>query len=106
MLLALAIGSLVGYGSPQVVKWLDSQVNRLFKVTPASETPAPEKKIPNLVGLTRQEAEKKLSEAGLKIGTVTDKAAGGKPVGTILEQEPRADASSSPGAAVNVTIAT
>jgi multisubunit Na+/H+ antiporter MnhB subunit len=46
MMSALAIGSLVGYGSPQVVKWLDNQVNILFKVveTPPKVETAPKKK--------------------------------------------------------------
>jgi hypothetical protein len=31
-LFSLSIGALVGYGSPRVMKWLDAQVDRMFKV--------------------------------------------------------------------------
>jgi hypothetical protein len=34
-LFSLAVGALVGYGSPRVMKWLDAQVDKLFKVEPA-----------------------------------------------------------------------
>src|SRR5208282_3314471 len=42
MLSALAIGSLVGFGSPKVMTWLDSQVNKLFKVDTVPESQVPD----------------------------------------------------------------
>jgi hypothetical protein len=104
-LLALAIGSLVGYGAPQVVKWLDSQVNRIFKVPSTPETPASEKKVPDLAGLAQQDAEKKLADAGLKLGEITKQHENGKKVGTIFEQNPEAGSSTPAEGSVNVTIA-
>ena len=106
MLMALAIGSLVGYGSPQVVKWLDSQVNKLFKVT--AEAPPLEKSkkpVPNLAGLTEQEVEKKLTEAGLKMGAVNKKPQAGAVAGKVFEQDPLAGSQLAAGGEVNVTIA-
>jgi hypothetical protein len=108
MLSALALGSLVGYGSPQVVKWLDSQVNKLFKVTPATDgaiVPAPKKTVPDLAGLTQQDAETKLTDAGLKFGTVYKRSGTGGQAGMILAQDPAAGSQAAAGAAVNVTIA-
>jgi hypothetical protein len=98
MLFALAIGSLVGYGSPQVVRWLDSQVNKLFQVV----TP-PEVHVPDLTGLTQQEARKRLTEAGLKMGQVLEQE--GKDVGKVIEQEPRAGSVAPAGGLVKITIA-
>jgi hypothetical protein len=100
MLFALAIGSLVGYGSPQVVRWLDSQVNNLFKVV----TP-PEVRVPDLTGLTQQEALQKLTEAGLKMGQVLEREQEGKDVGKVIEQEPRAESVTPTGGLVKITIA-
>jgi PASTA domain len=98
MLLALAIGSLVGYGSPQVVKWLDSQVNKLFKVA------AKELNVPNLVGLTQQEAEKTLAHADLKSGAVTKRAEPSQ-AGKVIDQDPKPNSLVATGTSVNVTIA-
>ena len=100
MLLALAIGSLVGYGSPQVIRWLDSQVNTVFKVAAA-----PEVQVPDLIGLTPQEAGKKLAEAGLKIDQVIKKHEEGKEVGKVIEQEPPAGSMAPTGGLVKLTIA-
>jgi hypothetical protein len=98
MLMALAIGSLVGYGSPQVVKWLDSQVNKLFKVTT-------EIQVPDLTGLTQPTAEKILIGTGLKMGKISNKPQPGVVAGNIFEQDPLAGSSASTGDLVNVTIA-
>jgi hypothetical protein len=107
MLLSLAIGSLVGYGSPQVVKWLDSQVNKLFKVTPAPEdpiVPAPKKTVPDLAGLIQKDAEAKLTGAGLKLGAVTVKVAAGHTAGTVFEQDPAANSQAAAGTTVNISV--
>lgn len=104
MLMALAVGSLVGYGSPQVVKWLDSQVNRLFKVTPTSDGAAPAKSIPDLAGLTQQAADKKLTEAGFKLGKVAQKQEAGRVKDIIFEQDPKAGATAPRDTSVNVTV--
>lgn len=66
MFAALAIGSLVGYGSPQVVRWLDSQVNKLFKVENGKQ-PTPKVRVPDLTGITPNEAEYAVSGVALKL---------------------------------------
>lgn len=108
MLLALAIGSLVGYGSPQVVKWLDSQVNKLFKVTPATDdliVPAPKKTVPDVTGLDEPAATAKLTGADLKLGKVTPTAGTSHPAGKIFDQDPLPNAQVAGGTSVNVSIA-
>jgi hypothetical protein len=97
MLLALAIGSIVGYGSPQVVKWLDSQVNKLFKV--------PLGPVPDLTGLTRDETEKKLAAAGLKLGRITEKQQDWKEAGKVFAQSPPKGSDPPRDGLVDVTIA-
>jgi PASTA domain len=98
MLFALATGSLVGYGSAQVVTWLDWQVDNLFKVPP------PEVHVPDLTSLTQQEALQKLTEVGL-MGQVLEREQEGKDVGKVIEQEPRAGSVTPTGGLVKITIA-
>jgi hypothetical protein len=97
MLLALAIGSIVGYGSPQVVRWLDSQVNKLFKV--------PLGPVPDLTGLTKEEAEKKMADAGLKIGRVIEKQQEGTEAGKVLAQSPLEGSDPPRDGLVDITVA-
>ena len=97
MLFAFAIGSLVGYGSPQVVKWLDSQVNRIFKVAPAQ--------VPDVTGLTKQQAEKTLAGAGLKIGREVEKPQEGKEADKVYAQAPTAGSGPPKDGLVDITIA-
>jgi hypothetical protein len=96
MLLAFAVGSLVGYGSPQVLKWLDSQVNKLFKVASGQ--------VPDLIGLTEQQAEKTLAAAGLKIGRTVDKRQDVKDPGKIIAQSPLKDSDFPRDGSVEITI--
>jgi hypothetical protein len=103
MMLALAIGSLVGYGSPQVVKWLDSQVNKLFKVAPAETTSR--QKVPDLIGLTEQEARKKLVDAGLSLGLLSKKHQVGATAGRVIEQDPSSGTEAPAKTSVKVVIA-
>jgi PASTA domain len=97
MLFAFAVGSLVGYGSPQVVKWLDSQVNRLFKVAPAQ--------VPDVTGLTKQQAERTLAGAGLKIGRTVEKQQDGKEADKVYAQAPTAGSDPPKDGLVDITIA-
>jgi PASTA domain len=97
MMLALAIGSIVGYGSPQVVKWLDSQVNKLFEVALGP--------VPDLSGLTQQEAEKKLAAASLKVGRIVEKQQDGKEAGKIFAQTPPEGSDPPRDGLVDITVA-
>jgi hypothetical protein len=65
------LGVLAGYGSRKVFIWLDSQVDRIFKLKKEKEKADRFKKVPNLTGMTKEEAEKRLSESKLKLGKVT-----------------------------------
>lgn len=60
--------------------------------------------VPDLGGKTLDEARRALSGQLLRIGTVTSKISS-KPQGTILEQQPRANAEVSPRSPVNVVLA-
>ena len=46
------------------------------------------KKVPDLIGLTREEAAAKLSDSQLKVGQVTTGSGGGK-AGTVVDQDPK-----------------
>ena len=98
---SFAIGGLSGYGSRQVYKWFDSQVNRMFQVALRPKG----RKIPDLTGKTRQEAEALLQNAGLKIGKETGrKPVGGQKAGMIVEQNPKAGAPAESCKEVDITI--
>jgi beta-lactam-binding protein with PASTA domain len=59
--------------------------------------------VPKIVGMTLEQAEKLLKEAGLGLGERRDRP--GDPVGTVLEQSPAAGTRVSPDSAVDVVIA-
>jgi len=60
--------------------------------------------VPDLAGKTLDEAKRTLAAQALTIGTVTSKISS-KPQGTILEQQPKANADASPRSQVNVVLA-
>ena len=60
MLSAFAVGVLAGYGSHDVFKWLDAQVTKLFRTSA-------EVKVPELIGMTREEAASILQTAHFAI---------------------------------------
>ena len=64
-LAALGIGALSGYGSHKVFRWLDSIVNRMFKISKISDV-----LVPDLIGMTKDNAETVLKEFNLKLGDV------------------------------------
>jgi len=65
------IGALSGYGSRKVFVWLDSQVVRLFKLKSAKESKESKVKVPYLVGMCKEDAERVLTAAKLTLGDVT-----------------------------------
>jgi hypothetical protein len=85
-----AVGVIGGYGSLNVLKWLDLRVTQLFA------TPAAALMTPNLTGLTSQDAKDALAQLGLHVGKITPPGA----TGTIINQLP------TPGAPIrrNTTI--
>ncbi len=61
--------------------------------------------VPNLSGLTIEEAEMILQSVGLVVGETMRKASRDVPPGTIVEQDPRAGTLSAPGTIVKIFIA-
>lgn len=97
-----AIGVLSGYGSPQVYKWIDSHVNRLFSTSPNAE----KIKIPDIAEKDIAEAEAILNCVGLKIGNKKErKAQKGERVDMIVEQDPKAGIVKGDHQTVDITIA-
>ncbi len=64
-LAAFAIGALSGYGSQKVFKWLDIQVNKLFRIGRVTGI-----QIPDLTGKNQQEVEDILQKLKLNLGIV------------------------------------
>jgi len=60
--------------------------------------------IPNLVGLTQSDAEAKLRDAGLTVGTVTKVSNGTAAIGTVTSSSPKSGTAVDPGTAVNLEI--
>jgi len=84
---AFAIGALAGYGSHKVYKWLDSQVNKLFKIAEV-----PQVRVPDVKDKTKDEAEAILAKANLNLGKVQEKmSTDPSKVGKVIDQDPPAD---------------
>lgn len=66
-LAAFGIGALAGYGSHSVFQWLDAVVKRVFKVPETDVT------VPDLFGMTKEEAQTTLLEFGLLLGQIARK---------------------------------
>jgi len=92
-----ALGVLSGYGSHAVTKWLDSHVDRVFKVT--------EVKVPTLDGRTKDKVQSILEASGLRLGKVTEEKLEGKGTpDTVLRQSPIAGTSIARDGSVDITI--
>jgi serine/threonine-protein kinase len=65
---------------------------------------APTIVVPDLAGLTLEEARAVLEQAGLTLGTYFRRASSARP-GTIVEQRPAAGTLAAPGVAVDVILA-
>jgi len=63
------IGVLAGYGSRKLFIWLDYHVDRIFKLKKKKDAKNL-KMVPYLKGLTKEDAEKKLSDSDLRLGEV------------------------------------
>lgn len=66
---------------------------------------APTITVPDLTGLTQEEADLILQQVGLTLGTTLRQASRDVPPGTIVEQAPAVGTLSAPGTAVNIFIA-
>ncbi len=75
------------------------------EVTLVVSVGAPTILVPDLRGLTREEADTALFDAGLALGTAIRRTSDAAEPGTVLEQSPAPGTLSAPGTTVNVTIA-
>lgn len=66
---------------------------------------APTISVPNLVGLTLEEASEVLEQSGLKLGTWIPRTSASAESGTIISQTPAPATLAAPGVAVDVTVA-
>ncbi|MCX6581605.1 MAG: PASTA domain-containing protein [Candidatus Aminicenantes bacterium] len=108
MLSMFALGAISGFGSHKVLLWLDDLVNKRFNIQPkVSEDKVDEDKVevPDLTGKTKEEAEKILSECGLKLGQSKEKSDKGQASpGKISEQVPSPKTPVSKGSKIDVSI--
>ncbi len=99
-----ALGVVSGFGSHKVFLWLDHHVNRIFKISPRLD--AVELEVPDLKDMTKEEAEKKLSETGLKLSESIDTPHEEQTLyGKIIKQFPSAKSVVKKGSEVIVFVA-
>lgn len=96
-LTAWATGALAGYGSHNVFKWLDDKVNTLFKIDSKQTT------IPDVKGKSLEEAKQMLTDAQLKVGTITEAPASVQ-AGNVIAQTPEPGTQIDCGSKVNLTV--
>lgn len=63
-----------------------------------------EKAVPDVVGLSQAQAEKAVTAAGFKVGTVTIRTDQSKAAGTVLEQAPEGGVEERQGSAIDLTV--
>jgi hypothetical protein len=81
---AWATGTLAGYGSHKVFKWLDDKVNTLFKVD------ATKVSVPDVKGKSLEDAKQAVADARLHVGDTTESATTADQVGKVIAQSPDA----------------
>lgn len=74
------------------------------EVTLVVSVGAPTITVPDLTGLTREQADSVLSQAGLALGTAIRRTTTVGAPGTVIEQNPQPGTLSAPGTAVNITL--
>jgi len=99
------IGILAGYGGRKVFIWLDYQVARLFKIKKDKAKADKYVKVPDLIGMTKEEAEAKLAELNLGMGKVNSAPTKKREkVGRVISQETKPEISLSAGSSVDITV--
>jgi len=97
-----AIGVLAGYGSRDVSIWLDAQVTRLFRVQEPVEINI---SVPDLIGMTQEEAEQTLQDINLQIGEIRSELQSDPAlIGLVVDQDPNPQKTISPGEEVNMVV--
>ncbi len=98
-----ALGVLAGYGGRKVFIWLDYQVARIFKLK--KEKADEYRTVPDLLGLTKEEAEKKLKGSDLVLGDVVSAPGSEKAsIGKVIDQKPKPKVSLAAGGSVDITV--
>lgn len=95
---AWAAGTLAGYGSHNVFKWLDDKVNTLFKVDSKQTT------VPDVKGKSLAEAQQMVTDAQLKAGDITKTPASSDQVDKVIAQTPGAGTKIDCGSTVALTV--
>jgi len=99
------IGLLAGYGSRKVFIWLDHHVDRIFKLKKKKDEAENLKKVPNLKGMTKEEAEKKLDDFELKLGKVKEVQTEKKDmIKKVISQDTKPNLYVEAGSAINITL--
>jgi hypothetical protein len=100
-LAAFAIGSLSGYGSQKVFKWLDEHVNRVFRISPIAEV-----KVPDLKGKTEQQVKDTLRKLNLNLGSVSEQTSSDPAeINKVVSQSPPAGTRVPKAGSIDITIA-
>ena len=93
-----AAGALAGYGAKDVFFWLDSRVEKIFKVR---------ENVPDLTGKQEEAAVSRLHSANLQLGDVSRvRTRNRKRIGTVINQSPSPEESIERGGPVDLSIAT
>jgi hypothetical protein len=96
----LVVGILSGYGAREVFIWLDAQVTRLFRAQSTEE-----RAVPDLVGLTQEEAEAALRAGDLALGEVKEEGTErDESVGRVVRQLPTPELRLVAGSPVSITV--
>ena len=92
-----AAGALAGYGAKDVFFWLDSRVEKIFKV---------KEHVPDLTGKQKEAAVSRLHSANLQLGEVSRVSTRNrKRIGTVVNQSPSPEESIERGGPVDLSIA-
>jgi PASTA domain len=92
-----AAGALAGYGSKDVLVWLDATVHRIFQV---------KEKVPDVTGKTQAAAISRLQAANLELGDISRvPPRNGKPARTVVGQSPAPQARIDRGESVDLSVA-
>jgi PASTA domain len=98
-LTAWATGTLAGYGSHNVFKWLDDKVNTLFKVDAQQTTT-----VPDVKGKSLEEAKQMVIDARLKVGDITKTPASSDQADMVIAQTHEAGTTVNCDSKVDLTV--
>ncbi len=94
-----SLGSLSGYGSHQVFRWLDKKVAGLFQMYSVAVT-----QVPDLKDQTLEDAKEALRAAKLNLGSITFVYEGPSLPGRVVDQKPEKEKTVQQASTVNLII--